>query len=359
MIAATLVAVVAIGGVSTYLARADRDTRTLCADLVDSAGLYAGNAVNIRGVRIGSVTGVSPKAGGVTIRMKVDDQPLSPSLRVVAVNNSVLADRRIELVDTDPRGGAELGADSCVPSDQTYTPISVSTAFQSFTTLFEKLGGPGDDSAAPVGSLIAEADKQLVGTGGDLNQTIKNIAGFMSDPDEFLSQMRAVFDNLAVLTDVAGRNWAAITDIGKNSADLTYFMGSLFKSFVYIFNGLGEAGPGMDDLFSNVVPPMMSITDDSMPFIKVGLAGIDDLTAMIKQLPGIAASLQKSVSSRSGGIRVSVRAPRVEARTPGGSAALCAAMNQAKKGSCDPRAPERAVVDLGALVTQAIQGGSR
>ena len=56
--------------------------------------------------------------------------------------------------------------------------------------------------------------------------------------------MRAVFDNLAVLTDVAGRNWEAITDIGKNAADLTYFMGSLFKSFVYIFDGLGEAGPG-------------------------------------------------------------------------------------------------------------------
>ena len=246
-----------------------------------------------------------------------------------------------------------------VPSNQTYTPISVSTAFQSFTTLFEKLGGPGDDSAAPVGSLIAEADKQLVGTGGDLNQTIKNIAGFMSDPDEFLSQMRAVFDNLAVLTDVAGRNWEAITDIGKNAADLTYFMGSLFKSFVYIFDGLGEAGPGMDDLLSNVVPPLMSITDDMKPVINFGLAQLDELTAMIKQLPGIATSLQKSVSSRTGGIRVNVRAPRVAARIPGGSAVLCAAMNQAKKGSCDPRAPERAVVDLGALVTQAIQGGPR
>ena len=171
MIAATVVAVLAIGAVFIYLARADRGTRALCADLADSAGLYAGNAVNIRGVRIGTVTGVSPKAGGVTIRMKVADQPMSSALRVVAVNNSVLADRRIELVDTNPRGGAELGVETCVPSNQTYTPISVSTAFQSFTTLFEKLGGPGDDSAAPVGSLIAEADKQLVGTGGDLSHT--------------------------------------------------------------------------------------------------------------------------------------------------------------------------------------------
>ena len=153
--------------------------------------------------------------------------------------------------------------------------------------------------------------------------------------------MRAVFDNLAVLTDVAGRNWEAITDIGKNAADLTYFMGSLFKSFVYIFDGLGEAGPGMDDLLSNVVPPLMSITDDMKPVINFGLAQLDELTAMIKQLPGLPPP-QKSVSSRTGGIRVNVRAPRVAARIPGGSAVLCAAMNQAKKGSCDPRAPERA-----------------
>ena len=64
----------------------------------------------------------------------------------------------------------------------------------------------------------------------------------------------------------------------------------------------------MDDLLSNVVPPLMSITDDMKPVINFGLAQLDELTAMIKQLPGIATSLQKSVSSRTGGIRVNVRA---------------------------------------------------
>ena len=243
LVAAILVVALLVGAVVVYLRSTSNNVRALCAQLPDSAGLYAGNAVNIRGVKVGTVTSLNPENGFVTVHMKVDDRPLSSELKVVAINNSVLADRRLELVGTDARGGAQLGAQTCVPLSRTFTPISVSDAFQSFTTMFNEVGGVGTDTKKPVGELISATSREINGTGGDINKTIKNMSSLMAAPDEFLAQMRSIFDNLATLTDVTTQNWDDLRDIGTNSASLTFMMGRLIEDFVYIFNGLSEAAP--------------------------------------------------------------------------------------------------------------------
>ncbi|WP_132992709.1 MlaD family protein [Gordonia zhaorongruii] len=359
LVVTLVAALLAVGGVITYVKRSAADTSAVCAYLPDGAGLYAGNAVNIRGVRVGTVSEVSPSPDHVTVRMQVADRPLSAKTKVVAVNNSVLADRRLELVDASPNGGGRLAAGECVPRSRSFTPISVSTAFSSFTTMLDELGGPeGLGGDQPLGALIARAQSEIKGTGPDLSKILRNMSGFMSDPNEFLAQMRTVFDNVAVLTDVAGRNWDAIRDIGVNSADLTHMMGSLFKSFVYIFDGLGEAGPGIDDLLANVAPPMLDMTDDLKPLINVGLGRLDDLTAMLREMPGIATGLKASMNGDKRAFAITVESPELVARTPS-SSALCDAMKAADAGTCDPRSPRSVVVDLGKLVTRAVQGGVR
>lgn len=355
VLAAVLTAALA-GGVVVARQASSGGGRTLCAHLADSAGLYAGNTVNIRGVRVGRVTAVTPERGHVTVTMQVDDRPVAADVRVVAVNNSVLADRRLELVDTDVRGGGEWDDRTCIPLSRTATPISISTAFESFATMFEAVGGAGPDSSAPVGDALAAASGQLSGTGDDLNRTIENLAGFMADPDEFLAQMRTVFDNLAVLTDLADENWTAITDVGRNAASLTNFMGVLFGDFARIFLGFGRLGPGLDNLLGDQLPPLLAgIDNDGLP---VDATQVEDLTAITEQLPAITTGLTASVGRRAGAVSIDGRGPRVVTGTPD-STALCLVLNQAERGSCDPRSGHAAVVDLPGLLASVIQDGSR
>ncbi|HEY9311264.1 MlaD family protein [Williamsia sp.] len=357
VIAVVVVAVMSVAGLA-YAKTSGSQERALCAELADSAGLYVGNAVNIRGVKVGTVSSVSAEGDHVEIGMDIESRPLSSDLKVVAVNNSVLADRRLELVDAEARGGSELADDDCVDLADTFTPISVSAAFQTFTTMFDEIGGTGADSDAPIGDLLDAAGEQFEGTGDDINKTIRNLSGFMADPNEFLSQMRKIFDNLAVLTAIADDNWDSIRDIGKNSADLTELMGALFRDFVYIFEGLGEAGPGLDDLLGNVLPPVLDLSEAATPIIDVALSRVDDLKAIIENLPGIATGLSTSVNHRAEAFQITYRSPKVVAGTPN-SSALCTLMNQSAPGSCDPRSPRAAAVDLSALVTSAVQGGIR
>lgn len=351
------VVAILVTGVVLYQHHVEQTRRSICAHLPDSAGLYAGNAVNIRGVRVGEVSAISPRAGYVRVTMTVDDRPLNAGVKVVAVNNSVLADRRLELVDATARGARDLG-EQCVPLARSFTPISVSSAFGSFTKMFQQLAGPGTDSAAPVGDLLTTAARELDGTGRDINAIVENMSGLMADPDAFLAQLRSVFDNLAVLSDVADDNWDAITDIGLNASSLTHFMGALFKDFVYIFDGLGEAGPGLDNLLGDVLPPVLDLSDITKPMLDVALSHVDDLNTILKQLPGIATSLTTSINRRATGFALTYRAPKVLATTSN-SAALCALMNRGRPGGCDPRSGRVAAVDLTAIVASAVQGGLR
>jgi phospholipid/cholesterol/gamma-HCH transport system substrate-binding protein len=352
-VAAVVTAVLA-GGVMVLRQSSASDTRSLCAELSDSAGLYAGNAVNIRGVKVGRVTEVTPDRGHVTVRMEIDDRPLASDVRVLAVNNSVLADRRLELVGAEATNGTELDSDDCVPLSRTATPISVSTAFDSFTKMFDEIGGAGPDSSAPVGNALAAASGQLRGTGDDLNRTIENLAGFMSDPDEFLAQMRTVFDNLTVLTDLADENWTAITDVGQNAATLTNFMGVLFGDFADIFIGFGRLGVGLDNLLSEHVGPLLETVPSGGQSVDPAVA--ENLTAITQKLPAITTGLTAAIGRSPAAVSLDLQGPRFAATV---SDSTCLILNQAEPGSCDPTTGNAAVVDLPAVVASAIQGGGR
>ncbi|MCH5644966.1 MlaD family protein [Gordonia sp. ABSL49_1] len=357
LVAAIVAVAVVVGAVTIYSRLTADDTRPVCAQLPDAAGLYVGNAVNVRGVRVGKVTAISAHDNTITVDMRID-RSISAKTSLVAVNNSVLADRRIELVDSEARGGQTLATDQCIPLNRSHTPISVSTAFQSFTTMFNEVGGKGTDSGAPVGALLTAADRQLDGTGKDINATVTNLSRLMADPDRFLGQMRTVFDNLAVLTNVANQNWDGIREIGINAATLTHFMARLFEDFVYIFDGLGRSGPGLDDLLGNVLPPVLDMGDVATPFIDVAIAHTDDLKTILEKTPGIATSLATTVNRNAAAFHLSYRGPRVAVRTPN-SATLCALVNRADPGGCNPRTASVSDVDLAELVARAVQGGAR
>ncbi|OBC05461.1 MULTISPECIES: MlaD family protein [unclassified Gordonia (in: high G+C Gram-positive bacteria)] len=356
LVAAILAVALLVGAVVVYLRSTSNNARALCAQLPDSAGLYAGNAVNIRGVKVGTVTSLNPENGYVTVHMKVDDRRLASDLKVVAINNSVLADRRLELVGTDARGGPELAAQTCVPLSRTFTPISVSDAFQSFTTMFNEVGGVGTDTKKPVGELISVTSREINGSGGDINKSIKNMSSLMAAPDEFLAQMRSIFDNLATLTDVTTQNWDDLRDIGTNSASLTFMMGRLIEDFVYIFNGLSEAAPAIDDLLGDLLPPLLDTADVAKPLIDLGIAKTPDLLVLLREIPGIATSASAMMSRSARGVPVSVSGPKVLTRTPS-SAALCGLLDRSGAGHCDVRTGQTAVVDLTGLVGAAIAGG--
>ena len=133
-------------------------------------------------------------------------------------------------------------------------------------------------------------------------------------------------------------------------------MGRLIEDFVYIFHGLSEAAPGIDDLLGDLLPPLLDTADIASPLIDLGIAKTPDLLAILREIPAITTTLSTSLRRSTRGIPVSVSGPRVLTKTPS-SAALCGMLNRTRAGSCDQRTGQTAVVDLTDVVSSALQGG--
>ena len=323
VLALALVVAVGVAGIAVYTRVAPRGAQSLCAVLADSAGLYEGNPVNIRGVRVGEVAAVTPEHGHVVVRMTVEDRPLDPGMRVVAVNNSGLADRRIELIDAVPsRGDGARTTSDCVPLNRTATPISLSAAFESFTDVFDDLAGSGEDSAKPIGELVKQLNTQFADSGSQINAVIGHVASFLAEPAQFLADIRTTVRNLAALSEFADGRWRDLSAIMGQAAQLTDWMRFMFAQFVRVFDNLGEAGRGLDDLLTRVLPRALDVVDENRSAVDAGLAQIDDLAAIMQHVPALTAGIAAAANTSGPGAAVNVRGPRVRVRTPD-AAALC------------------------------------
>ena len=77
-----VVAALAVGVLGAYtwkLARARMNTITLTAQFDNSAGLYPTNNVQVLGMKVGSVTKVTPKTGYVEVEFTVDKNVKIPA----------------------------------------------------------------------------------------------------------------------------------------------------------------------------------------------------------------------------------------------------------------------------------------
>ena len=102
-------------GVATLLqfeaVAAPKNTYTMTAQFDDMAGLYPTNDVQVLGMKVGSVTKVTPKNGYVEVDFTVDKNVKIPAdAMAVTLQTSILAERSVELDAVLPgRGSGDAG----------------------------------------------------------------------------------------------------------------------------------------------------------------------------------------------------------------------------------------------------------
>ncbi|GAB26088.1 Mce family protein [Gordonia polyisoprenivorans NBRC 16320 = JCM 10675] len=175
-----------------------------CADMADAVGLYPGNDVTMRGVRIGSVTAVSPQAGHVVVRFTLDTPVDFPAdVSAVTTSDSIVTDRHLEI----PSGrttGAAWDLRRCIPLARKHTPTSVSAAYAAFDKLASQVTAAASESGERrelVRDSMNRVDATLRGTGADFNAAIAGLAAALGDPGLRDQQLRSLLTNVGELTD--------------------------------------------------------------------------------------------------------------------------------------------------------------
>ncbi|MEW1735891.1 MlaD family protein [Nocardia beijingensis] len=352
---ATIVALVGAGAGVAHHSRTTHQ-QGLCAQMNDSLGLYPGAAVTVRGIKIGTVTGLNPEGGQVRVDMTISERPLPATVRAVVINNSILTDRRVELVDADPGSGQELAPGTCIGREMTATPIGINDALQAFSTLAEQLSAPRPDGSKPLQDVLTRLGEEFDGTGPTINATLTDLAALTRSPDRFVAELRQILDTMAALTGAATNGWdalrASLPDLGP-AFDIVSNLLALFPPLITAFNAAD--GP-MTRLLTEDLPLLTPLVEAAIPLLDLLNNNVTSAKELLAKIPAIV-TLFQNMFDKQGAMSLTYVPPQFELPAPA-LAAVCTQLNVARPGACDPAVTDGAHVPLVQMVLAAIGGRS-
>jgi phospholipid/cholesterol/gamma-HCH transport system substrate-binding protein len=171
-----------------------------------------GEPVNVAGVKVGQISGVTLRDGQAIAKLRIDPGELEhvyADARATLIPNTPLKDMRIDLKPGTPQAGL-LPQGKVIPSFRTTTPID----------LDELLAAMDTDTRAFFTGLVADLDTGTRGRGRDLREILRSLgptAEQLRQVSDLLAQRRhqlpKLVHDLSTLTRAAGGRDREIADL--------------------------------------------------------------------------------------------------------------------------------------------------
>lgn len=333
MSAAVVLVVIAAGTIALTAGRQSPPTRSYCADMPDSIGLYEGSAVTVLGVRVGEVTGIDLEGAVARVRFTVRaDRTLPVDVGAVTVSDTLLADRTLTLVGDEPTGeGWNPG--HCIT--RTLTPKSMSETFDALANLADELEGAGDPAERDaLGAGLNALDRATDGTGDQLNAIIRQLGVALAAPDAAIGHIGALLDALAELTHRARGGWSqvreTITGLPQTFNDINVIA---FPPIIDLVEALSKTLPQINDVIVMFGSPTLRALDSVQNLAGLISAGVGSLRDLIAMVPAIAGGFATAADPATGQTRIGYAPPNI-ALGQSDSTAVCAAVQAITGQQC-------------------------
>lgn len=197
---AVALAVLLIFGVVAKNALTENSSHTNVVGYFDnSTGLFVGDDVRIRGVRVGKVTKIQPEPLQTKITFWFDRRYKVPAeARAVVLSPQLVTGRAIQL--TPPyTGGAALTNGAVIPKDRTAVPVEWDDVRSQLQRLTELLQPTKPGGVSSLGALINTAAGNLAGQGADIRNTIVGLSQTVSVLNDHSADVFGTIKNLSTL----------------------------------------------------------------------------------------------------------------------------------------------------------------
>lgn len=351
MSAAVVVTLVLAGGAALRLARPAPETRSYCADMPDSIGLYRGSPVTVLGIRVGEVTDIGSQGPWARVRFTVRaDRRLPVDVGAVTVNDTLVADRDLALVGDEP-SGAGWNPDTCITN--TLTPKSLTETFDALAGLADELNGT-DDPAQRSG--LAALNQATAGSGEQLNAVIMQLGQALSAPDAAIGHIGSLIDALAELLHQARGGWDEVesmtTELPRTFNDIVTIA---FPPIIDIVTYLVQVLPQLNDVLMVLGTPTVRALDKMSNLPDLLAAGVGSFAEVVRLAPAVATGLAASLDPVTGRPTISYAAPQLALpRTD--STTVCAAVQAMTGHPCSVATDGTMTVPSIPLLLAAVSG---
>lgn len=227
---ALVAAALVVGG---FTWNRDASSTTVRAYFASAEGLNVKDDVKVLGVKVGSITAIENRPGGVLVTLEVDaGQPIPAKARAAIVSPSLVSGRFVQLEPVYD-GGPRLEDGATIARERTAVPVTFDDVKQQLTDLATTLGPDAGKEDGPLAVAIKAIDRSLAAGNADrLRTSIAELRGAATALSDGRSDLFSTIEHLDTFTRNLALNDAAVrgfttelddvsTVLANNRTDLT------------------------------------------------------------------------------------------------------------------------------------------
>ncbi|OIN82173.1 virulence factor Mce family protein, partial [Mycobacterium malmoense] len=194
---------------------------TVVAYFPAANALYAGDKVQIMGLRVGAIDAIEPAGDTMKVTFHYQNKYKVPAnASAVILNPTLVASRAIQL-EPAYKGGPVLADNAVIPQERTQVPVEWDQLRNSITNIIAKLGPTPQQPTGPFGEVITSFADGLAGKGKQINTTLNSLSRALTALNEGRGDFFAVVKSLALFVNALHQDDAQFVALNQNLADFT------------------------------------------------------------------------------------------------------------------------------------------
>ena len=194
---------------------------TVAAYFPAANALYAGDKVQIMGLRVGSIDKIEPVGDKMRVTLHYENKYKVPAnASAVILNPTLVASRAIQL-EPPYKGGPVMADNAVIPEERTQVPVEWDQLRNSITNIISKLGPTPEQPKGPFGEVLESFADGLAGKGKQINTTLNSLSQALTALNQGRGDFFAVVRSLALFVNALHQDDAQFVALNQNLADFT------------------------------------------------------------------------------------------------------------------------------------------
>src|SRR6201996_3943654 len=194
---------------------------TVVAYFPAANALYAGDKVQILGIRVGAIDKIEPTGDQMKVTFHYRNKYKVPAnASAVVLNPTLVASRSIQL-EPPYKAGPQLADNAVIPIERTQVPVEWDDLRNSITHIIGQLGPTKEQPKGPFGDVIESFADGLAGKGQQINTTLNSLSNALSTLDEGRGDFFSVLRSLAMFVNALHQDDQQFVALNKDLEQLT------------------------------------------------------------------------------------------------------------------------------------------
>jgi phospholipid/cholesterol/gamma-HCH transport system substrate-binding protein len=194
---------------------------TVVAYFPEANALYAGDKIQIMGLRVGAIDKIEPAGDKMKVTFHyLNKYKVPANASAVILNPTLVASRAIQL-EPPYKGGPVMADNAVIPVERTQVPVEWDELRNSITNIISKLGPTKEQPKGPFGDALESFADGLAGKGKQINTTFNSLAQALTALNQGRGDFFAVVRSLALFVNALHQDDQQFVALNENLADVT------------------------------------------------------------------------------------------------------------------------------------------